>query len=569
MIRYFVPMTNGGDGNDSTCTGRPAGCVADLREAVGHFAAAVDVITGGWDLLDDDARHELYVELETARRRLAIVHTEYLSATANGRVVKQTPAAMRKLVENAHVSRAEARRRLAAAHRLQRAEVQDRPPKHDLPAVRQRVEEGVAGADAVELIHKALDELPERGNELVHVADPHFADLLDKVQVDDLRHLGPMHRALWGLDDPYSDEDRQRRRSVRLSQPDGDNMSRISGHVTPEMGAILRRLWADFAGPGALLPKGADDDRTADQRRHDAVEAGIATGFGSEGSDEGTDEGPSEGPEEGAGEEPDEGSGEGPDTGPDEGPVDGSPPASPAPPSPSPAPNIRPAKRLRPKRGTTSIVVTMHISELAKMTGTALTDVSTTMSIGEAVRGADARDVFLSVMDFRGRNLWFGRSRRAGSPNQYLALCAEEGMSTAPGSSSPPAYCDIHHIDKWDTGGPTDVDAMTLADYVMHGRVDDDRADENRWWTTRAGPPEHREPGRGAARGPEDGARHGPENPKVRWIPPKSMDPDRAPRENHHPLGWLAPGRRIRRFFSRGAGSQGEPDEGVDGVPQA
>ena len=158
-------MTNGGDGNGSTGTGRPAGCVADLREAVGHFSAAVDVMAGGWDLLDDDARHELYVELETARRRLAIVDTEYLSATANGRVVKQTPVAMRKLVENAHVSRAEARRRLTAAHRLQRAEAQDRPPKHDLPAVRQRVEEGVAGADAVELIHKALDELPERGND--------------------------------------------------------------------------------------------------------------------------------------------------------------------------------------------------------------------------------------------------------------------------------------------------------------------------------------------------------------------------------------------------------------------
>ena len=563
-------MTDGGDGNGSTGTGRPAGCVADLREAVGHFSAAVDVMAGGWDLLDDDARHELYVELETARRRLAIVDTEYLSATANGRVVKQTPVAMRKLVENAHVSRAEARRRLAAAHRMQRAEAQDRPPKHDLPAVRQRVEEGVAGADAVELIHKALDELPERGNELVHVADPHIADLLDKVQVDDLRHLGPMLRALLGLDDPYSDEDRQRRRSVRLSQPDGDNMSRISGHVTPELGAILRRLWADFAGPGALLPKGADDDRTADQRRHDAVEAAIAAGFGSEGSDEeagqGTDEGPETGPDSDEGQDagPSEGpdSDSAPDIGPDEGP-----PSVPL--APSPAPNVRPVKRLRPKRGTTSIVVTMHISELAKMTGTALTDVSTTMSIGEAVRGADARDVFLSVMDFRGRNLWFGRSRRAGSLNQYLALCAEEGMSTAPGSSSPPAYCDIHHIDRWDTGGPTNVDAMTLADYVMHGRVDDDRADENRWWTTRAGPPEDRESGRGAARGREDGARHGPENPKVRWIPPKSMDPDRAPRENHHPLGWLAPGRRIRRFFSRGAGSDGEPDGGDDGAPQA
>lgn len=125
-------------------------------------------------------------------------------------------------------------------------------------------------------------------------------------------------------------------------------------------------------------------------------------------------------------------------------------------------------------------------------------------------------------------------------------------MSTAPGSSAPPAYCQMHHIDRWESGGMTDIDGLTLADHVMHGRIDDDRADENRWWTVRVRPedvPEARKAAR--SRAPAPSTPPAAANPKVKWIPPKSRDPNRMPRENHHPLGWLAPGRRIRRFFAR------------------
>ncbi|MFD5867597.1 DUF222 domain-containing protein [Corynebacterium sp. NPDC060344] len=560
-------MASGGDGNDTTGTGRPAACAADLRAGIEQFAQAVETMTGAWDLLDDDARHDAYVAIEKARRRLAIVDAEYLSAAANGRVVKPTPKVVEKLTVNAHVSRAEARRRISAAHRLQRPEAQNRPPEHDLPAVRRKVAEGVVGADAVEIIDKALDGLPKKAEKLIHVADPHIADLLDKVRVDDLKHLGPMLRALLGLDDPYTDEDRQRRRSLRLSTPDSDNMSRISGHITPEFAAILRRLFADHAGPGGLLPDGAEETRSADQRRHDAAEAAVAAGYGAPDSDDGGGDDGVDGADTGTADGP----GDDPGDAPGEGGCGVASPGRPPEDPPPAAPDLRPAGRLRPKRGTTSIVVTMHISELAAMTGTALTDVSTSMSIGEAIRGADAHNVFLSVMDFKGQNLWFGRARRCGSMAQYLALCAEEGMSTAPGSSSPAAYCDIHHIDRWDTGGLTDIGGLTLADYVMHGRVDDDRTDENRWWTTRAGTSSSQGPGprppgheRGHERGPEPPTA-GPDNPKVRWIPPRSEDPARTPRENHHPLGWLAPGRRIRRYFARRSGEGGAGGDRGDG----
>ena len=200
------------------------------------------------------------------------------------------------------------------------------------------------------------------------------------------------------------------------------------------------------------------------------------------------------------------------------------------------------------------------------MSGTALTDVGTTISIAEAVKRASAGDFHLSVMNLKGQVLWHGRGRRVGSLAQYLSLCAEEGMSTAPGSSAPPAQCHIHHVNSWASGGLTDIDAMTLVDYASHGRIDDSRTNDNRWWTTkkRNGPGGGAGSGRNSDSGAPDDA-----NPKVTWIPPRSKDPTRAPRENRHPLGWLAPGRRIRRHHARQTGDDpprdpANPDHGDD-----
>src|SRR5699024_5161104 len=132
------------------------------------------------------------------------------------------------------------------------------------------------GADAVEKIDKVLRGFPEKiHGELTRVADPHIAELVEHVDVDDLDQLAPMLRALFGIDDAYTDADRKRARGVRVGAQEHDGMSRITGRLTPHLAALIKRLAADHAGPGDLLAEGAEDPRNPDQRLHDALEAAL------------------------------------------------------------------------------------------------------------------------------------------------------------------------------------------------------------------------------------------------------------------------------------------------------
>lgn len=56
-----------------------------------------------------------------------------------------------------------------------------------------------------------------------------------------------------------------------------------------------------------------------------------------------------------------------------------------------------------------------------------MTDAGVRMTVDQLVETCDFRDLFLQVMDFHGRSLFLGRSRRLGSVDQYLAPVGEEG----------------------------------------------------------------------------------------------------------------------------------------------
>ncbi|WP_448851982.1 DUF222 domain-containing protein [Corynebacterium sp. 335C] len=572
-----------GEGVDDGGTGGRGGREGALRDAVARFAEAAEGLAeldGAWASVEGADRDGLYRDLERARARLTIADAGYLSARGKRGVVSDGDAAVAALARTAYVSRAEARRRIRAARRVQD---EDAVPQSEpvararvLPAVRARVAEGAAGPDAIEIVDRELDKLPAKALELVRAADPHIADLIGKIDVDDLRALGTMLRAMLGLDDPYTDEDRARRRGLDLSGPDPDNMRRLSGWVTPEFSAMILRLWADHARPGALLPDGtppAADRRSARQRRHDALMAAVGAGYRpawedavAAGSGDARDDGDPAGPAPAPGGDGggSEGTG-GPGIGPDDVPP---PPAAP----------------LRPGRGAGTVVAYMGVDELAARAGVAVTDVGSTISVPSALRLASASNVFLSVLDLRGQTMWFGRSRRTASLAQYLALGAEEGCSSAPGTGAPPAMCDVHHVHAWGNGGGTDIRNLTLVDRRFHGTIDDDAADRNRWWS-RPGPDAAGGPP-GPPGSPVGPSSHGPDEPpggapvapppdlpsgapadpgdstKVLWIPPAPVDPGRRPRVNVHPGNRFAPGAVVRR---RGAGRP--PDRGRRGGP--
>jgi len=182
-------------------------------------------------------------------------------------------------------------------------------------------------------------------------------------------------------------------------------------------------------------------------------------------------------------------------------------------------------------RGATTIVAVMGIDQLSSGRGTALTDVGVHVPVSTRVKAPESITGCLQIQGFEGRTLFFGRTRRLGSIDQYLALVGEEGMSSAPGSDSPPAASLMHHIVGWSAGGRTDLDNFTFAAPPQHALVDDTQTDPDRWWT-------HVAP-------PESGRR-------VDRIPPQSADPDRAPVHNDHPTVWRHPGvTRRRRFRDR------------------
>lgn len=581
----------------------PAGCAADLLVAIDAIAEAATVARGAWHRLAGDEREAAYRKLEEARKVLAVVDAEYLQARCDDSPIAESK--MPAVVAGAQrVSRAEARRRQACLRRLSPGHaapaagvVGGAGNESYMPRVRAKVEAGVIGADAVEKIDRVLRGFPKSVHaELTRVADPHIAELVEHVEVDDLDALAPMLRAMLGIDDPYTDADRKRARDVRVGVQEHDGMSRISGRLTPHLAALIKRLAADHGRPGGLLAEGADDGRTVGQRLHDALEAALAAGYGkgagpvgdegwgpqgepesqpqpdphcgegpcSEASEDGVT-GPGVGsaplidPDFGAKadtwfdhtieeaaaetaaeeaeqpegvEEPADASaagtsadGAGYEAGsPRGGPGRGDPPRPGKPPRRGDPPKRR--GRLQPARGTTSIVVVVTLDQLESMSGMAMTDTNVQMSVAEAVENCDARNLFLSVMDFEGQPLYLGRNDRRGSLAQYLSLVAAEGMSSAPGSSAPAAWCHIHHTEGWQYGGDTNIDVLTLVDPLTHANVDDARSDPDKWWTRKG---------------------RGPGEPRIVWLPPVSKDPERVVGENRHPAGWTNPGRTMRR----------------------
>ncbi len=61
-----------------------------------------------------------------------------------------------------------------------------------------------------------------------------------------------------------------------------------------------------------------------------------------------------------------------------------------------------------------------------------------------------------------GDPLRMGRALRYANREQRRALAVRDGGCIFPGCSRPAHWCDAHHIDEWDHGGPTDIENMAL-----------------------------------------------------------------------------------------------------------
>jgi hypothetical protein len=61
-----------------------------------------------------------------------------------------------------------------------------------------------------------------------------------------------------------------------------------------------------------------------------------------------------------------------------------------------------------------------------------------------------------------------GRTTRNIPAPLWRALVARDRHCTEPGCKVPPGFCEAHHIDHWENGGPTDLDNLTLGCWAHH-----------------------------------------------------------------------------------------------------
>ena len=257
-----------------------------------------------------------------------------------------------------------------------------------------------------------------------------------------------------------SAEDHHRRRSFTLT-PRPDGSSDVRGYLTPQCTAVVLAVLDPLASPAPASKGGADggttteavqDPRSYPQRMHDALQdAGqlILT------------------------------SGALPDNG-----------------------------------GVPSVlVITMTEAQLTAGTGTATTGHGQPIAVADALNLVDQAEIIPVTLDPTGGIVAYGRMRRHATPAQRRALAARDGGCSFPGCDAPPSWTEAHHVQRWDHGGLTNLENLTLVCGYHH------REHQRQGWDCDM----------------TDGA--------PRWLPPSWIDEQRTPIRNttHHLERFLIP----------------------------
>jgi hypothetical protein len=71
-----------------------------------------------------------------------------------------------------------------------------------------------------------------------------------------------------------------------------------------------------------------------------------------------------------------------------------------------------------------------------------------------------------------GKILHLGNSTRFFTPQQRRALAARDGGCVIPGCTMPPQFTQVHHVEPWRHGGPTNIDNAVLLCTASHASIE-------------------------------------------------------------------------------------------------
>jgi hypothetical protein len=347
---------------------------------------------------------ELCRGLETHRRRLPAAEHRLIAQLDERGIPREL--AMRDsatmLARLLHIDPAEARARAAAAQDMgPRRTVTGEPLEPLFPAVAAAQAAGQISPAHARVITEGLSALPAEVD-FAHGARIQ-AVLVEKARNNDPRTLERQIRTILDTLDPDGpepdDREHQRLRGLHL-RTNADGSGEIRGRLTPMAAATWTAILDALSAP-VPSEDGVPDERTAGQRRHDALlDAGTRLLR----------------------------SGSLPDAG-------GAP---------------------------VTVLVRVNADDLNEDRGYAETEHGDLIRTSEISRNAGDGQLLFTLLDVTGGIASFGRMRRLATVAQRRALTVRDGGCSFPGCTAPASWCETHHIIPWARGGTTDLINMTL-----------------------------------------------------------------------------------------------------------
>ena len=396
--------------------------------------AAVDELTDlSFDALTTPELLGVVARLEKVARRLPVPGHGLINAL----VQHATPAELggklsHVLADRLRITRGDASRRVAEAADLgPRCALTGEPLAPRLTATAAAQRAGQIGAAHVAVIRRFFDELPCWVDAPTReCADVDLARWATQHRPETLRKVAQRLACYLNPDGEFTDQDRARRRGLRLGNQDADGMSPLRGWLTPQARATLEAVLAKLAAPGMCNPDDPTptvdgppceqaiqrDTRSPAQRQHDALSAALRA--------------------------------------------------------------VLASGKLGQHNGLpASVIVSTTLKELEAGAGKGLTGGGTLLPMSEVIRLARHAHHYLAIFD-KGKALALYHTKRLASPGQRIVLYAKDRGCSAPGCDVPGYYSEVHHVTAYAQCRTTDVNDLTFACGPNHKLLE-------QGWTTR------------------------------------------------------------------------------------